>query len=97
MVGTLSDITSKLTRAIDANSKMADQEVETTIENAILIALKNSTKPLRKEKYSIVRDETISLSKTTALNLQNKQSIEMQDEFGDDVPTSFRLTLTMRW
>ena len=77
------EVTSKLTRAIDANDKMAEQ-VETCRENATLIitqAFEQLHQTIEERKKTLLSEmEAISVSKTTALALQNEQLMKMQDE-----------------
>eukprot|EP00731_Ephydatia_muelleri_P008742 Em0004g1080a len=77
------EVSSKLTRAIDANDKMAKQ-VGTSRENATLIitqAFEQLHQTIEERKKTLLSEmETISLSKTTALALQKEQLMKMQDE-----------------
>ena len=77
------EVTSKLTRAIDANDKMAEQ-VGTSRGNATLIitqAFEQLHQTIEERKKTLLSEmETISLSKTTALALQIEQLMKMQDE-----------------
>ena len=79
------EVTSKLTSAIDANDKMAEQ-VETSRENATLLIhqafeqLHQTIEERKKTLLSVM--EAISVSKTTSLILQNEQFVKMQDEIG---------------
>ena len=79
------DVTSKLTRAIDANGKMAEQ-VYTSRGNATLIinqAFEQLHQTIEERKNTLLSEmEAISLSKTTALTLQKEQLMKMQDEIG---------------
>eukprot|EP00731_Ephydatia_muelleri_P032714 Em0024g258a len=79
------EVTSKLTRAIDANGKMAEQ-VYTSRENATLIvtqAFEQLHQTIEERKNTLLSEmEAISLTKTTALSLQKEQLIKMQDEIG---------------
>ena len=79
------DVISKLTKAIDANDKMAEQ-VETSRENATLIitqAFEQLHKTIEERKKTLLSEiEAISFSKTTALTLQKEQLMKMQDEIG---------------
>ena len=77
------EVTSKLARAIDDNSKMAEQ-VETSRENATLIiteTFEQLHQTIEERKKTLLSEmEAISLSKTTALTLQKEQLMKMQDE-----------------
>ena len=77
------EVTSKLTRAIDANDKMAEQ-IETSRENATLIinqAFEQLHQTIEERKKTLLSEmETISISKKTALTLQKEQLMKMQDE-----------------
>ena len=77
------EVTSKLTSAIDANDKMAEQ-VETSRENATLLihqAFEQLHQTIEERKKTLLSEmETISISKTTALTLQKEQLVKMQDE-----------------
>ena len=77
------EVTSKLTRAIDANDKMAEQ-VETSRENATLIinqAFEQLHQTIEERKKTLLSEmETISISKMTALTLHKEQLMKMQDE-----------------
>ena len=77
------EVTSKLTRAIDANDKMAEQ-VETSRENATLIinqAFEQLHQTIEERKKTLLSEmETISISKKTALTLHKEQLMKMQDE-----------------
>ena len=79
------EVTSKLTRAIDANDKMAEQ-VETSRENVTLIitqAFEQLHITIEERKKTLLSEmEAISLSKTTALTLHKEQLMKMQDEIG---------------
>ena len=79
------EVTSKLTTAIDANGKMAEQ-VYTSRENATLIitqAFEQLHQTIEERKNTLLSEmEAISLSKTTALTLQKEQLMKMQDEIG---------------
>ena len=79
------EVTSKLTRAIDANGKMAEQ-VYTSRGNATLIitqAFEQLHQTIEERKNTLLSEmEAISLSKTTALTLQKEQLMKMQDEIG---------------
>ncbi|KAL5515338.1 hypothetical protein EMCRGX_G000491 [Ephydatia muelleri] len=69
------EVTSKLTRAIDANDKMAEQ-VETSRENATLIitqAFEQLHQTIEERKKTLLSEmEAIALSKTTALSLHKE-------------------------
>eukprot|EP00731_Ephydatia_muelleri_P009372 Em0004g1710a len=79
------EVNSKLTRAIDANDRMAEQ-VETSRENATLIItqifeqLHQTIEERKKTLLSVM--ESISLSKIAALTLQKEEWVKMQDEIG---------------
>ena len=79
------EVTSKLTTAIDANGKMAEQ-VYTSRGNATLIitqAFDQLHQTIEERKNTLLSEmEAISLSKTTALTLQKEQLMKMQDEIG---------------
>eukprot|EP00731_Ephydatia_muelleri_P008879 Em0004g1217a len=79
------EVTSKLTRAIDANDKMAEQ-VETSTKNATLIiteAFELLHQTIEERKKTLLSEmEAISVSKKAALTLQKEQLIKMQDEIG---------------
>ena len=79
------EVTSKLTRAIDANDKMAEQ-VKTTRQNVTLIitqAFEQFHQTIEERKKTLLSEmEAISLSKTTALSLHKEQFMKMQDEIG---------------
>eukprot|EP00731_Ephydatia_muelleri_P032931 Em0024g475a len=80
------EVTSKLTTAIDANGKMAAEQVYTSRENATLIitqAFEQLHQTIEERKNTLLSEmEAISLSKTTALTLQKEQLMKMQDEIG---------------
>ena len=77
------EMTSKLTRVIDANDKMAEP-VEASRENATLIitqAFEQLHHTIEERKKALFSEmEAISLSKTTALTLHKEQLMKMQDE-----------------
>ena len=79
------EVTSKLTTAIDANGKMAEQ-VYTSRGNATLIitqAFEQLHQTIEERKNTLLSEmEAISLSKTTALTLQKEQLMKMQYEIG---------------
>ena len=79
------EMASKLTSAIGANDKMAEQ-VETSIENATLLinqAFEQLHQAIEERKKTLLSEmEAISLSKTTALSLQKEQLVKIQDEIG---------------
>ena len=79
------EMTSKLTSAIGANDKMAEQ-VETSRENATLLinqAFEQLHQAIEERKKTLLSEmEAISLSKTTALSLQKEQLVKIQDEIG---------------
>eukprot|EP00731_Ephydatia_muelleri_P001376 Em0001g1376a len=96
------NVTSKVTRAIDANDRMAEQ-VETFRENATLImnqAFERLHQTVEKRKKTLFSEmEAISLSKTTALTLQKEELMKIQDEIGrynslgDLLPTELKAIL----
>ena len=79
------EMTSKLTSAIGANDKMAEQ-VETSRENATLLinqAFEQLHQAIEERKTTLLSEmEAISLFKTTALSLQKEQLVKIQDEIG---------------
>ena len=79
------EMASKLTSAIGANDKMAEQ-VETSRENATLLinqAFEQLHQAIEERKKTLLSEmEAISLSKTTALSLQKVQLVKIQDEIG---------------
>ena len=79
------EVTSKLTRAIDANGKMAEP-VYTSRGSATLIitqAFEQLHQTIEERKNTLLSEmEAISLSKTTALTLQKEQLMKMQNEIG---------------
>ena len=79
------EMASKLTSAIGANDKMAEQ-VETSRENATLLinqAFEQLHLAIEERKKTLLSEmEAISLSKTTALSLQKEQLVKIQDEIG---------------
>ena len=79
------EMTSKLTNAIGANDKMAEQ-VENSRENATLLinqAFEKLLQAIEKRKNTLLSEmEAISLSKTTALSLQKERLVKIQDEIG---------------
>ena len=79
------EVTSKLTSAIDANDKMAEQ-VETSRENATLLinqAFEQLHQTIEERKKTLLSEmEAISVSKTTFLTLQKEDFVRMQDEIG---------------
>ena len=79
------EMASKLTSAIGANDKMAEQ-VETSRENATLLtnqAFEQLHQAIEERKKTLLSEmEAISLSKTTALSLQKEQLVKIQDEIG---------------
>ena len=79
------EMASKLTSAIGANDKMAEQ-VETSRENATLLinqAYEQLHQAIEERKKTLLSEmEAISLSKTTALSLQKEQLVKIQDEIG---------------
>ena len=79
------EVTSKLTRGIDANDKMAEQ-VEISTKNTTLIISQFAEQlhqAIEERKKTLLSEmEAISLSKKTALTLHKEQLIKMQDEIG---------------
>ena len=79
------EMASKLTSAIGAKDKMADQ-VETSRENATLLinqAFEQLHLAIEERKKTLLSEmEAISLFKTTALTLQKEQLVKIQDEIG---------------
>ena len=79
------EMASKLTSAIGANDKMAEQ-VETSRENATLLinqTFEQLHRAIEERKKTLLSEmEAISLSKTTALSLQKEQLVKIQDEIG---------------
>ena len=79
------EVTSKLTKAINANDEMAEQ-VETSRQNATVIitqAFEQLQQTIAERKKMLLSEmEDISLSKTTALTLQKEQWMKLQDEIG---------------
>ena len=79
------EMASKLTSAIGANDKMAEQ-VETSRENATLLinqAFEQLHQAIEERKKTLLSEmEAISLSKTTALSVQKEQLVKIQDEIG---------------
>ena len=79
------EMASKLTSAIGANDKMAEQ-VETSRENATLLinqAFEQFHQAIEERKKTLLSEMgAISLSKTTALSLQKEQLVKIQDEIG---------------
>ena len=79
------EMASKMTSAIGANDKMAEQ-VETSRENATLLinqAFEQLHQAIEERKKTLLSEmEAISLSKTTALSLQKEQLVKIQDEIG---------------
>ena len=79
------EMASKLTSAIGANDKMAEQ-VETSRENATLLinqAFEQLHQAIEERKKTLLSEmEAISLFKTTALSLQKEQLVKIQDEIG---------------
>eukprot|EP00731_Ephydatia_muelleri_P028889 Em0020g533a len=107
-LGCAQEVTSQLTRAIDANGKMAEQ-VYTSRGNATFIttqAFEQLHQTIEEKKNTLLSEmEAISLSKTTALTLQKEQLIEMTSNIlqthtdhkmvalGDLLPTELKATL----
>ena len=79
------EMASKLTSAIGANDKMAEQ-VETSRENATLLihqAFEQLHQAIEERKKTLLSEmEAISLSKTTTLTLQKEQLMKLKDEIG---------------
>eukprot|EP00731_Ephydatia_muelleri_P000327 Em0001g327a len=79
------EVTSKLTRAIDANDKMAEQ-IETTRKNVTLIITQRFEQlhqTIEDRKKTLLSEmEVLSLSKTAALAIQKEQLMKMQVEIG---------------
>ena len=79
------EMASKLTSAIGANKKMAEQ-VEKSTENATLLinqAFERLLQVIEERKKILFSEmESISLSKTAALTLQKEELMKMQDEIG---------------
>ena len=79
------EMASKLTSAIGANDKMAEQ-VETSRKNATLLinqTFEQLHQAIEERKKTLLSEmEAISLSKTTALSLQKEQLVKIQDEIG---------------
>ena len=79
------EVTLKLTKAIYANGKMAEQ-VYNSKGNATLIitqAFEQLHQSIEERKNTLLSEmEAISLSKTTALTLHKEQLMKMQDEIG---------------
>ena len=79
------EMASKLTSAIGAKDKMAEQ-VETSRENATLLinqAFEQLHQAIEERKKTLLSEmEAISLSKTTAMSLQKEQLVKIQDEIG---------------
>ena len=79
------EVKTTLTRAIDANDKIAEQ-VETSRENATLIitqAIEQLHQTIEELKKTLLSEmEAISVSKKAALTLQKEQLMKMEDEIG---------------
>ena len=79
------EMASKLTSAIGAKDKMAEQ-VETFRENSTLLinqAFEQLHLAIEERKKTLLTEMgAISLSKTTALSLQKEQLVKIQDEIG---------------
>ena len=79
------EVTSKLTRAVNANDKLAEQ-VETSTKNATLIiteAFELLHRTIEERKKTLLSEmEAISVSKKAALTLHKEQLMKMQDEIG---------------
>ena len=79
------EMTSKLTSAIGANVKMAEQ-VGTSRENATMLinqAFEQLHQAIEERKRTLLSEmEAISLSKTTAMSLQKEQLVKIQDKIG---------------
>ena len=107
-LGCAQEVTSQLTRAIDANGKMAEQ-VYTSRGNTTFIttqAFEQLHQTIEEKKNTLLSEmEAISLSKTTALTLQKEQLIVMTFNIlqthtdhkmvalGDLLPTELKATL----
>ena len=90
------EVTSNLTRAIDANYKMAIQ-VKSSRDKATLIITQafeqlHQTNEERKALFSEM--EAISLSKTTALTLHKEQLTKMQDVISHYTEMTFHILQT---
>eukprot|EP00731_Ephydatia_muelleri_P009373 Em0004g1711a len=79
------EVTSKLTRAIDATGKMAEG-IKTSRENATLLinqAFEQLHQTIEERKKALLSEmEGMSLFKKTALTLQKEELMKMQDEIG---------------
>ena len=79
------EVISKLTSAIDANDKMAEQ-VETSRTNftrLINLDFEQLHQTIEERKKTLLSElEAISVSKATALTLQKEQLVKIQDEIG---------------
>ena len=79
------EMSSKLTSAIDANDKMAEQ-VETSSEYAALLinqAFEQLHEAIEERKQTLLSEiGYMSQFKTTALSLQKEQLVKIQDEIG---------------
>ena len=79
------EMASKLTSAIGAKDKMAEQ-VKTSRENATLLinqAFEQLHQAIEERKKTLLSEmEAILLFKTTALSLQKEQLVKIQDEIG---------------
>ena len=96
------EMASKLTSAIGANYKMAEQ-VETSRENATLLinqAFEHLHQATEERKKTLLSEmEAISFSKTLALSLQKEQLVKIQDEIGRYAEMTSHIlqtTLTLR-
>ena len=91
------EVTSKLTSAIDAHDKMAEQ-VEISRENVTLLidqAFEQLHHTIEKRKKALLSDmEAILVSKATALTLQKEQFVRMQDEIGHYTETTSHILQT---
>ena len=79
------EVTSKLTIAIDANGKMAEQVYKSRGYSTLIVtqAFEQLHQTIEGRKNTLLSEmEAISLSKTTALTLQKEQLMKMQDEIG---------------
>ena len=91
------EMASKLTSAIGANDKIAEQ-VETSRENVALLinqAFEQLHQAIEERKKTLLSEmEAISLSKTTALSLQKEQLVKIQDEIGRYTEMTSHILLT---
>ena len=91
------EMASKLTSAIGANDKKAEQ-VETSRDNATLLInqiFEQLHQAIEERKKTLLSEmEAISLSKTTALSLQKEQLVKIQDEIGRYTEMTSHILLT---